>query len=662
MADPFGILGLIDVIGQIAQVAVNLGLDWKDAPTDTKRFLTELRTLKAVLFEALVNILANEEFNNAFDGRHSTLLAQVGDTTKPTKTSSMLLKDLTKQAQGHQLAKKTREPVENLQHQCATLNSFMAIDALALGARIYKEVIETREEVIDTREEQQARQAKQKNKVALDWITTVDYSTGQWLLGSTKYQQWIETAKQTLFCPGIPGAGKTILTSIVVEDLRIRFRDDVNVGITYIYCNFRRQADQKVEYLLSTLIIHLSQDQSSLPDQFLRVFIVIDALDECQLSDGRSKTGASIFVTSRFILDVTQRFKDNLSLEIRAQLEDVQRYIEGNMAGMPTCVEEKPGLRKEIITKIVQAVDGMFLLAQLHLDSFKGKTTPKAIRAALKTLHKGSQAYDHAYNDAMDRIQGQIEGRNKELAKKVLSWIICAKRPLSITELQIALGAELNETELDHDNIPLVQDIVSEYFVGTWKQWFKDAQADITDTCAKYLSFDSFKSGSCHTVAEFEDRLRLNQFYDYAARYWGEHAREAGRTSQTVLDFLKNHRLVEAQVQGMMTTKSRWSYSSYCQEFPKRMQGLHVAAYFGILEAVETLLHSSNNNVKDSFSRTPLLWTAKNGHEAVVKVLLNTGKVGTDSKDMYDGTPLSYAAENRHKEVATMLRDDRPHR
>jgi len=49
-----------------------------------------------------------------------------------------------------------------------------------------------------------------------------------------------------------------------------------------------------------------------------------------------------------------------------------------------------------------------FLLVQLHFDSLAGMRSPKAVRTALKTLPKGSGGYDDAYDEAMERIQGQF--------------------------------------------------------------------------------------------------------------------------------------------------------------------------------------------------------------------------------------------------------------
>ena len=86
-----------------------------------------------------------------------------------------------------------------------------------------------------------------------------------------------------------------------------------------------------------------------------------------------------------------------------------------------------------------------FLLAKLHLDSLKEKWTPKAIRTTLETLPTGSEAYNETYNAAMERIKGQTG--SKELAIWVLSWITCAKRPLTTSELRHALAVEKEVTK-----------------------------------------------------------------------------------------------------------------------------------------------------------------------------------------------------------------------
>ena len=55
------------------------------------------------------------------------------------------------------------------------------------------------------------------------------------------------------------------------------------------------------------------------------------------------------------------------------------------------------------------------------------------------------------------------------------------------------------------------------------------------------------------------------------------------------------------------------------------------------------------------YGRTPLSWAAENGHEVVVKLLLEQG-AELESKDTrYGRTPLSWAAENGHEAVVKLL-------
>ncbi len=76
---------------------------------------------------------------------------------------------------------------------------------------------------------------------------------------------WVETDEQTLFCSGIPGAGKTILTSIVIEELTTCFLDNEIIEIVYLCFNFRRQEEQKIDNLLLSLLKQLAECLPSIP-------------------------------------------------------------------------------------------------------------------------------------------------------------------------------------------------------------------------------------------------------------------------------------------------------------------------------------------------------------------------------------------------------------
>lgn len=232
--------------------------------------------------------------------------------------------------------------------------------------------------------------------------------TGQWFLDSARYQMWLETQKNTLFCPGIPGTGKTIPASIVIEDLFSRFESDQEVGIAYLYCNFQRQDTQKVDDLLASLLRQLAQRRLFMPGEltalydkhkdkqtqpsvdeifaglqsvvriYSRVFIVVDALDECdkecmsiflsQIFSLQASTTANLLATSRPIEVIKRRFEGRGEMaHISARDEDVEKYLDQDMETLPLLEKDNEGLsetrkeylRNQIKTTLIKGVDGM---------------------------------------------------------------------------------------------------------------------------------------------------------------------------------------------------------------------------------------------------------------------------------------------------------------
>ncbi|KAL6897002.1 hypothetical protein GGI43DRAFT_104038 [Trichoderma evansii] len=393
-----------------------------------------------------------------------------------------------------------------------------------------------------------------------------------------------------------------------------------------MYCNFKQRDDQQIENLLASLLKQLASSRpipESVKDLYNRhkerqtkpsvdeistalqsvaaiyskVFIIVDALDECQpLNDCGLKlltrifrlqvnTVTKFFATSRPIPDIEGKFKtqNHLRREIFATKEDVRTFLDGHMSDLPRCVLQQPSVQEKIKTEITSQVDGMFLLAQLYLDSLKDKISIRQIKSTLEQFKKQSQlglgedkkrkVLEKAYEQAMDRINSQMPVF-QVLGRKVLAWITCARRKLTPSELQHALAVETGSTELDRDNLPGIEDMVlacaglvtvdkesniirlvhyttQEYFEQTQQVWFPSAEADMMEICVTYLSFNVFKSGRCTYRDKFEERLQSNQLYDYATHNWGHHARTAPEKRLT-LEFLESEAKVSASAQAIM--------------------------------------------------------------------------------------------------------------
>ncbi|KAL7915160.1 hypothetical protein GGI35DRAFT_172172 [Trichoderma velutinum] len=196
----------------------------------------------------------------------------------------------------------------------------------------------------------------------------------------------------------MPGAGKTILTSIVVDYLTSEFRHG-DVGIAYIYCNYHRDDEQNTGDLLASILKQLAETQRLLPESvkdlyrshqsrrtrpsvnelyktlqstislYSRIFIIVDALDESQTSnntrvdfllhlfDIQIKNGINMFATSRHIPEIRDKFKESTVIEVRAHTDDVRNYLDSQISLSDSKLLDI--CREDIKTKITEAVEGM---------------------------------------------------------------------------------------------------------------------------------------------------------------------------------------------------------------------------------------------------------------------------------------------------------------
>ncbi|KAN0076279.1 hypothetical protein V8E54_006421 [Elaphomyces granulatus] len=531
-----------------------------------------------------------------------------------------------------------------------------------------------------------SNQEDEYRKKLLDWLSPIDYAelqsdtfhkrqngTGEWFLKSTPFIEWLEGKKKNLFCPGIPGTGKTMIASIVVDHLKTSFPDD-KTGKAFLYCIYKREDNQKVDDLLASLLGQLAVWQSIVPESirelynkhrrgekprlsrneilealssltktYSRTFIIIDALDECKTNHIRNELLSEIYKLqkgsdTRLMVTFRPSIVPNppssvRELEIRAYKEDIEEYLSGRMSELPSVVQDNNELQCKIKTRILSLVDGMFLLAQLYINSLTDKFTERKINTALDNMRKGEEGLDKAYDDTVNRIENQGHGIH-ELAKRVLFWVVYAKRPLTAEELRHALAVEPGTCRLDKTNLYPIKDMVSscagliivdsnivrlvhyttqEYFQRHGLKSFEDVQRNIIATsCLTYLSYDVFAEG-CLTKSDLESRLQQNVFFEYAGQNWAYHIQDTLLSvGDLALKLLMDDGKASASSQVLF---SRYYLQQFC--------GMHLVAYFGLNDIMVRLLEEKDPDTKDSFGRTPLSYATERGNARVVELLLD---------------------------------------
>ncbi|KAI5785392.1 hypothetical protein FPQ18DRAFT_87085 [Pyronema domesticum] len=337
--------------------------------------------------------------------------------------------------------------------------------------------------------------------------------TGHWFLLQPEFQKWSNSesddgiSSHVLACSGIPGAGKSVICSLVFDHLDTTFSSEDRACVVCLYCDYQDNKNQTPVNMIGVLlkqVIATLNESGLLPrdtisvlrkhlnkqknidlgeacrllgetvKQLRKFYVCIDALDECndehraefiqslaKLSNecGR-QSSIRIFFTTRPHINWKELMKRNPGLGsldhilLEAQLEDIRIYVSHkiNIDENSDCMNDK--LRSEILESIVDNSDGMFLLPALQIQTVLDQTTISKRRKALSTM---PIKLETAFESTISRIKNQKSERSTQ-AMDVLKWTFLAKRPLTIIELRHALSVTIDPGKVQSGKLPLAYD------------------------------------------------------------------------------------------------------------------------------------------------------------------------------------------------------------
>jgi len=211
---------------------------------------------------------------------------------------------------------------------------------------------------------------------------------------------------QILWLYGIPGCGKSVLLSTVVQHVKELCSSVSDVGHAYFYFTFRDELKQTTEGFLRSIIVQLSSQRPSLPEEvrglynvhgtqqqgpplpnlirvffsllqsFRKTYLMIDALDECseqdamldlitQMSNADQHSGnISLLITSRRERTIEITLQDIVTGSICIQSKlieaDIRLHVCSRLANDRDLKRHSNSIKQEIEEALVNGAGGMY--------------------------------------------------------------------------------------------------------------------------------------------------------------------------------------------------------------------------------------------------------------------------------------------------------------
>ncbi|KAI2630977.1 hypothetical protein GGR54DRAFT_585050, partial [Hypoxylon sp. NC1633] len=556
--------------------------------------------------------------------------------------------------------------------------------------------------------------------------------TCMWLLEHANYQKWLEQESGTLLISADPGCGKSVLAKWLINEGLPRlpticyyfFKDQDQNTTRQALCAVLHQLLSQRPDLIKHAMWHYEKDGQGLiystgslwtiledalgDSQAGPVIIVLDALDECAESEfgdlirnlnnrfRKNQSGSSNFkllLTSRPYEQIVSEFRDWLggipciripgeeeSEKISQEVNLVIRRRVEQLARMKRLSDEVEGVVRDKLLAIQHRTYLWVYLVFDYLEKSNIKKTPLGVESAIAKLPR-------SVNQAYEQILNRCEDEDRLLVRKTLNIILAATRPLTISEMNVAVNVDyttqsfhdldLEEDEdfklrlrslcglfvsVHHGKIYLLHQTAREFLLADpqlpppgldWQYSItpQDAHTVLVECCVLYL--DLFNSDN---TEEADNSIDGPAFFDYSASNWIEHFRKAYPSDNAkIVPFAFKICDTDSGSCSTWVNTSLENDEQYGPELIVHSSSLAISSFFGLDVIVRLFLQRGDDvHYEDNKGRTPLLWAACNGHEAVARLLLKHG-AQIESKDELGKTALLWTISQGHEEVSRLL-------
>ncbi|KAH6909450.1 hypothetical protein BKA70DRAFT_1148668 [Coprinopsis sp. MPI-PUGE-AT-0042] len=547
-------------------------------------------------------------------------------------------------------------------------------------------------------------------KIQQDTLAKATPGTIVWLFDYKEFRLFIDVdgVLKILWGSGIPGAGKTILASIVIDKLEALARQWGNhICVVYFYIRYSDQNQLTIRGILEVFVKqtverhpdcfelarqvydhHLHEGTQPTEVELLQLlgqfaqkrkamFCVLDALDEAPerirltLLRKLSSLGLRLFITSRPLPAIEAKFPAAHAFPILAQDQDLDLHIAEKIEaseGLQDLLELGGAeFEEHLIVTVKAKCGGMFLHASLQLDALQHCFT---VHDAMQTLDAFPRRIEDVYEQTWQRII-QSDLHHASLAKTAFVWVLNAKQSMSIDQLRHALATSpdthsfepsrlmpeatlvsacrgLLTVDKESRLVRLVHYTAKEPLEGFLRTSFPHPHGLLAAVCIARLTDCGFQDKEFLREKELEDALKADPLLDYAYHAWVFHAQ-----ASLGQDFIASR--LSAFITGCRAFPVTLSndFLGYGKE---SLGPLHLVSFYNIQIAYAGPLNAhSVNEPTMRWSIMPLHLAILGGHHNIVKSLLGLPDILVNVRVFFGRTPLMFACKEGYEGIVKPL-------